>query len=320
MTSYLYVKETPWKGLGTQYSTQPDSAEDLVKKAKLDWDCIALPMSTERDEKIYGYKAIYREDTKGLLGVVNKNNPVIVQNRNMFVAFDFLLGNEVDVESATSFDNGRTVFGSFKIHQQYKLFDDEIDHYFVCVNDHLKPDGMVSILNTPVRIVCQNTLEMAMNKNFYNIRVPVGEDDDANRSVAATIIESAGNAILNLQKRSEEFFKKKIGPTYVDRLMEELFPFVEADEESLHNKQNEKIAMMRDTFKDECLDADNLNNYRGTQFAVLNALIDFDQHYIKNSEKAYDIGYRMKKLPGIGTPSEPSNVQKFLKIADKIAA
>lgn len=321
MQEMLYVKEIPWKGLGTQYSTQPNDGFEIVNKAKLNWEVTSLPMSTERDAQVAGYHALYREDTKTLLGVVNKRIPTIVQNIDMFRAFDYLLGNAVDVDTASSFDGGINVFGSFKIREQYKVLDDDIDHYFVVVNDHLKPDGKISILNTPVRVVCQNTLELAMHKNFYHLRMPVGDDAGINRSVSQSIIASAGDAILNLQKRSEEMYKKKVDLGYVDKVMDELFPFPQVDDETvLHTKTIENVEIMRDTFKSQCLDADNLNNYRNTQLWVFQALADYYQHYHKKADNAYDLGYRMKKLSGVGTPAEQNPVVKFLKIADALAA
>ena len=321
MQEMLYVKEVPWKGLGTQYTTQPTSGQELVEKAKLDWECIYLPMSTERDQTVLGYNAIYREDDKSLLGVVNKRHPIIVQNAEMFNAFDYLLGKEVDVDTASSFDGGINVFGSFKIHEQYKILDDDIDHYFVVINDHLKPDGKVSVLNTPVRVVCQNTLELAMNKNFYHLRVPVGIDAGINKSIAQSILSSVGDAIMSLQTKSEAMFKKKIDLAYVDRVMDELFPFPKVDDETvLHTKAIESVEIIRDTFRNQCLDADNLNNYRYTQLWMFQGLADYWQHYHKKADKAYDLGYRMKKLSGVGTPAEQNPVVKFLQIADKIAA
>lgn len=319
MQEMLYVKETPWKGLGTQYPTQPENMADMVKKAKLDWEVSYLPMSTERTERVLGYHAIYREDTKDLLGVVNKVRPILVQNAVMFNAFDYLLGESVDVETASSFDGGQTVFGSFKVREQYKLLDDDIDHYFVVVNDHLKPDGKVSVLNTPVRVVCQNTLELALHKNYYCLRVPVGLDESVNRSVSASVLQSVGDAIINLQKRAEDLVMKKTSEVYTEKVMDELFPFIKVDGESIYNKTNENIEIMRETFKNECLDADNLNNYRGTQWQWINALADYTQHWYKKADHAYDLGYRMKKLTGVGVPSEPNLLVKYLKISDKIS-
>lgn len=320
LSNLIYIKETPWKGLGTQYETQPRSAQELVDKAKIDWKVGSLPMVTSMHDHVDKYHAIYREDLGTILGVVNKN-PKIVQNEHMFNTFDYLLGSEVDVESVSSFDEGKLVMGAFKVREPYKLLDDDIDHYFVVINDHLKADGKISVLNTPVRIICQNCIETAIKKSFYHLRVPVGTEDSINRSIASTIINSVTDAFDDLQYRAEELYKKKVDRNYIDKLLDELFPYAKVEDDSvLHSKANEKVELIRDTFITQCLDADNLANYRGSQYQVYMALTDFHQHYVSNIDKAYDLSYRMKKLQGVGTATTENKVLKFLKIADKLAA
>lgn len=321
LSNLVHVNEVPWRGLGTSYETQPRDMNELVDKANLNWTVDAIPMFTELHEYVPNYHAVYRQDTNGVLGVVNTGRITVVQNSDMFNAFEYLLGTSVDVDTASSFDGGKTVFGSFKIHEQYKLLDDDIDHYFVVVNDHLKVDGKVSVLNTPVRIVCQNTLELAMSKNFYNLRIPVTADSGVNQSVAASILENVTDAVINMKERAETMFKKKVDLVNRDKILDELFPLPDVSEDSvLHSKAIEAIEIMRDTFQEECLDADNLDNYRGTQWHMYNALADFDQHVYKKVDNAYDLGYRMKRLTGVGVPAEPSRTAKYLKIMDQFAA
>lgn len=321
LDTLLYVKETPWKGLGTSFETQPTTAEEIVKKAQLDWVVMFLPMMTELHPTVDNYKAIYREDNNQVLGVVNNRNPVIVQNADMFNAFNYLLGKNVDAETASVFDSGRYTFGTFKVNEPYKILDDEVDHYFVVVNDHLKPDGKISVMNTPVRVVCQNAIESAIRKSFYHLRVPITGDASIDKSVSYTIIDSATDAMLDLQKRAEEMVRKKIDRTYLDKILDELFPFTQADDDSiLHSKANEGVEIVRETFISQCLHAENLMNYHGTQWAMYNAVVDFHQHYIKNVSKAYDLGYRMKKLTGVGVPTEVNTVAKYLQVADKLLA
>lgn len=321
LNSLVRLNETPWKGLGTQYETQPRSMIELVEKANLDWGVGTVPMITELHDHIPNYNCVYRLDNNGVLGVVNSYKLQPVQNSEMFSSFEYLLGSKVDVETAASFDSGRTVFGSFKIREQYKLLDDDIDHYFVVVNDHLKVDGKVSVLNTPVRIVCQNTLELAMSKNFYNLRVPVSGDAGINQNISVSILDNVASAILDMQQRAEDMFKKKVDINQKEKIIDELFPFPDVDENSvLHSKALESIEILRDTFQTECFDADNLDNYRGTQWHMYNALADFDQHIYKKADNAYDLGYRMKRLTGVGTPAEPSKAAKYLKIMDDFAA
>ena len=317
----IYIKETPWNGLGTTYETQPRTAEELVSKANIGWEVDYLPMKTDMHDHVGNYNAIYRKDIGSILGVVNKANPNIVQNEDMFNTFDYLLGDTVDVETVSGFDDGKLVMGAFKVREPYKILDDDIDHYFIVINDHLKPDGKISVLNTPVRIICQNCIETAIRKSFYHLRIPVGTDEGLNKAMSSKILNNIGVAFEDLAHRAEDLYKKKVDRRYVDRLLDELFPLTKAEDESvLFNKANEKVEYLRDVFITDCMGADNLSNYTGSQYQVYMALTDFHQHYMTNLDKAYDITYRMKKLTGVGTPTEINKGAKFLQIADKLAA
>lgn len=316
----IYVGERPWHNLGVHYEIAPKSSEEIIKGAHLDWTVAAVPMYTEIHGNVKGYHAIYREDNNDILGVVNNSRPIIVQNTETFESMDTLIDNQVDVETAASLGHGETIFGCFKIRQQYKVFDDDIDHYFVVMNEHCKVDGKVTILNTPIRVVCQNTLSAALTNNFYKVRIPITADKVANQTLAEKIMQSGEDAIYKLQKRADKMYKQKVSRESIEKLLDELFPYVKVDGDSLYNKQNETTNMIRETFLKDCMGADNLANYRGTNWQVLNAIIDFDQHYFKKVDKAYDLDYRMSKLPGVGTPTETSKVIKFLRMADELAA
>lgn len=317
----LYVGETPWHGLGVHYETPPKSAEEIIKGASLDWTVAATPMYTEKHSSVGNYHAIYREDNNDVLGVVNKARPIIVQNSDTFNAFDQLIDRQVDVDTAASLGLGETIFGCFKVREQYKLLDDDVDHYFVVMNEHCRVDGKVTVLNTPVRVVCQNTLSAALSNNFYKLRIPVSTDNGINSVIAGNILNSVGDAISQLRKRAEKMATQKITREHVEKVLDELFPYIKASDDSiLHSKANENTDMIRETFLRDCMGADNLANYRGTTYQVFNALTDFTQHYFKSVDKGYDLRHRMNTLPGMGVESEASKVAKFLSMADKLIA
>lgn len=320
----MYVGETPWHGLGHRYEVAPKTPQEIIEAAKLDWTVSAAKMNTELNpEGVLGYHAIYRDDNHEILGVVNDMYPRLVQNTETFNAFADILGNEVTVETAASLGRGGTVFGCFKINESYKLIDDDVEHYFVVVNDHTKSDGKITILNTPIRVVCQNTLSSALAAGSHKIRIPVTADTNMNAELARKIIESSGTCIAQLDNRANELLKQKVSRQYVETLLDELFPFVgDGSDESIHSKANERIDMMRHTFVEKCMGASDLQNYAGTQYQIYNALTDFSQHYFANAEKAYDLGYRMRMIPGMGGSSETpaALVSKYFKLKDKIVA
>ena len=226
------------------------------------WEVADKPMKTDIHDTVMNYHAIYRTDTNTVLGVVNKPNIIHTQNIDTFNAFEDIINKEVVTETAASLDRGVTIFGCFKIVNQYKLLDDNIDHYFVVVNDHLKCDGKVTILNTPVRVVCQNTLNAALSNNSGKIRIPISDNGSININLARKIINSADTAIAELTNTAEKMVAKKINNQYIDKLLDELFPYIEIKEgeSSTHDRANEKVEMLRDTFVHDCLNADNLSN------------------------------------------------------------
>lgn len=316
----LYVGETPWHGLGVKYDTAPETPEEIIRGAKLDWEVKAEEMKTDMYGRVPNHYALYRQDNSELLGVVNKARPVIVQNVNAFNSVETLLGNGLTVDTAASLGHGEKVFGCFLMSEKYKLLDDDVEHYFVIVNDHLRADGKVTVLNTPIRVVCQNTLSAALNNNVYKLRVPISDNRTINSTVASTIVNSAGIAIKSLQERAEKMATTRVDKLYVEKVLDELFPYIKADGESLHSKANEKTEMIRNTFINDCMGADNLANYRGTQFQIFNALTDYTQHYFTDVDKGYDLNHRMKTLPGFSSDSSAALVTKYLKMADKLIA
>lgn len=316
----LYVGETPWHGLGKDMTANPPkTSAEIIEGAQLGWTTNYARMKTDIHGEVPSWNAIYREDNNEILGVVHKARPILVQNTDTFNAVESMLGDKLDVETAASLGRGETVFGCFKIREQYRLLDDDLDHYFVIVNDHLKSDGKVTVLNTPVRVVCQNTLSEALNSSLYKLRVPITADTTINSTLAQNLITSVGSAISSLKATAEKMVAKKIDKAYITKMLDLLFPFQLADGTPIPSKANDAVAAIRQIFLDKCMGADNIANYRGTQYQCFMALTDFTQHYHKSAEKAYDINHRMKSVPGINVNVDMSKVMQYLRIADKIS-
>lgn len=317
----IQVRELPWAGITKDFSKEHiTSSEEIIKKADLDWQVEALRMKTDLHDRVLNYHAIYRTDTKEVLGAVNTYRPQIVQNVDMFNTVEHMIGNHLHAETAAGFDRGVKVFGCFKIQDKYKILDDEIDHYFVIVNDHLRPDGKVTILNTPVRIVCQNTLTAALSNNLYKMRIPVVGDAEIYASVCERILERAGNSITYLTDKAETLYGKKVDSKYLDTVMDVLFPYQMVDGYPADSKANESMSLCRETFINDYMGADDLGNYRGTQYQIMQACIDWDEHAFKKADKAYDLGYRMSRMPAFNSGAAPLMISQFMKIKDKIAA
>lgn len=128
------------------------------------------------DAQIAGRKATVRLDTQESLGVVSDYYGV-VQNADAFKFVDTLCSGELGsdhvpvIETAGVLGHGERVFISAKFPEDVILDnkgDDRVEMYVVFTTSH---DGTAAVncMVTPVRVVCNNTLNFAMGHNFGKI-------------------------------------------------------------------------------------------------------------------------------------------------------
>lgn len=322
---YIYVGETPWGKLGTLYEdNKPKTSQEIIQAADLDWKVGATPMYTEFHRQVDRWHCIYKEDeAKSVIGAVNVAYPKLIQNDETFKLIESMLGNKIEVETCGHVNGDEKVFGCFKVMDLFKLFDDDVDQYLVVLNEHLKVDGKITILYTPIRIVCQNTLAYALNNNVFKVRVAVSPDVQINQQMCYSINDQIAIASSQLTGRSEKYRKVRIGKDEVEHFLDDMFPIME-DPTGSHSKANEQQEIARETFLSECMNRPDLNNYKGTGYQLFQASMDFFQHYKTSSDKVYDLTYRMSLLPGQGSDTANTSMKKTItflnKLIDKQAA
>ena len=158
--SLFSVREKPWHGLGTIVMEAPVSAEAL-RLAGLDWKVVQEPVYTGNNELVEGYKANIRSTDRRVLGVVSDRYKV-VQNVEAFNFTDELLGAGVRYETAGSLQEGRKVWLLARLPREYIIAGERISPYLVFSNTH-DGSGSVKVAVTPVRVCCNNTLNLALS-------------------------------------------------------------------------------------------------------------------------------------------------------------
>ena len=155
----FYTREKPWHGLGVRVWEAPSSA-DALRLAGLDWQVLQEPIYTGTGETVAGYKANVRDNDRKVLGVVTDRYKVI-QNREAFAFTDSLLGNGVRYETAGSLQEGKKVWILARLPREYIISGERISPYLVFSNTH-DGSGAVRVALTPIRVVCNNTLNLAL--------------------------------------------------------------------------------------------------------------------------------------------------------------
>ena len=156
----FYVREKPWHGLGVEVKEAPTSADALVY-AGLDWEVMQENVYTEGGILVPGYKVNLRSADAAALGIVSDRYKV-VQNEDAFQFTDDLLGKGVTYETAGTLQGGRKVWMLARMPHRYIIAGDEIAPYMVVMNSHDGSSG-IKVAMTPIRVVCQNTLNLALS-------------------------------------------------------------------------------------------------------------------------------------------------------------
>jgi phage/plasmid-like protein (TIGR03299 family) len=161
--------EPAWHRLGTVIEQAASSAE-AIGLAGLDWRVEQWPVRAfdpddpATEAGVPGTVANVRTDTRAVLGVVGRRYRVF-QNREAFDFMDALVGDRLAMyETAGSLHGGRRVWMMARIPKEYRAGpDDLIRPYVLLTNTH---DGTQALrmIPTTVRVVCQNTLNLALRE------------------------------------------------------------------------------------------------------------------------------------------------------------
>lgn len=237
----FYVREKPWHGLGTMVQEAPTSA-DALRLAGLDWTVEARDMWLNGGyEPIPGYKANVRSSDNKVLGVVSDKYR-IVQNADAFAFTDALIGGDVHYETAGSLLDGKKIWLLAKLPDS-EICGDKTEPY-VCFSNTHDGSGAVRVCMTPVRVVCNNTLNLALNtaQRAWSVR-HVG-DISTKLVEAQQCLEMAGKYMDALAERADQMANTTVSDERLRKILDELFP--EADDMS--NIQKRHVQEMKDGY------------------------------------------------------------------------
>ncbi len=269
--SMFYTREKPWHGLGTRVEEAPSSA-DALRLAGLDWQVVQEPIYTGAGDMVSGYKANIRDSDRKALGVVSDRYKVI-QNREAFAFTDSLLGSGVRYETAGSLQEGRKVWILARLPREYIISGERISPYLVFSNTH-DGSGAVRVALTPIRVVCNNTLNLALNtaKRSWTM-VHTGNIQDKMQEAEDTLF-MAEKYMDSLGKEFERLRKQKVTDRQVKEYMELLLPA----EKDATPVQEKNIGKLREDMAKRYYDAPDLQGVGNNAYRFINAVSDFATH------------------------------------------
>ena len=264
-------RQVPWHGMGTQVEEAPTS-EDAIRYAGLDWEVLQKRLYTEDGMRIEGSYANVRSSDNKPLGVVGSRYQ-IVQNIDAFKFTDSLLGEGVKYETAGSLNEGRTIWLLAKMPDKYTILGDKVDPYLVFTNTH-DGSGAVKVAMTPVRVVCQNTLNCALHdaKRTWSAR-HLGSIE-SKLDEAKQTLQFAEAYMKSLNNTFEELYKVKLSDNDVTDIVNKVVPI----NPEMGNSQKKNSEIIRNDILRRFKEAPDLRELQYTGARLVQAVADTTTH------------------------------------------
>lgn len=265
----FYTREKPWHGLGTRVETELTSADALVA-AGLDWRVTADPIYDSFGREIEGYRANVRSSDASVLGIVS-DRYTIVQNAEAFEFTDSLVGEGLVYDTAGSLKGGKRIWLLGKLPERY-IVGDKVEPYICFTNTH-DGTGAVRACMTPIRVVCNNTLNLALSQASRAWSTPHKGDVQKRLEEARNTLKLADEYMNALKDQAEYFAYQRMTEGEAEHVIDEIIdlPKDATDrQKKTANEVKEQITV--------CMLAPDLAKFVGTKWGFLNAISDYVGH------------------------------------------
>jgi phage/plasmid-like protein (TIGR03299 family) len=229
----------------------------------------------------------YTTGQKDVLSVVGARYKT-VQNEELFSFADNLHDGNSDVywESAGSLKNGRVVFGTMSIPRTIVLdpqgVNDTTKLYLIVYTSH---DGSVAVQSaiTPVRVMCQNTLNLAMRQAKQSFKIRHTQTVEGKIAIARETLGLTFAYADEFEKQAQELFAIEVSNAKFSEIINKMYPKPEADKKGSIKKWENKVVLLDELYHNSPTNT----NIKGTAWGVVNALTE-RLDYFRTARKGGD--------------------------------
>ena len=211
----------------------------------------------------------------------------VLQNEELFDFADAIhdANPECRWESAGSLKKGRVVFGSVDIPRTMVLdsqgANDETKLYLIVWTSH---DGSVAVQAaiTPVRVVCQNTLNLAMNNAKQSFKIRHTQTAEGKIQVARETLGLALGYFDDFEKEAQALFAESVNDKQFLDIVKTVYPKPAEDSSKIaQTKWDNKMVTLNELYHNSPTNA----NIKGTKWGVFNTLTE-RLDYFRSSRKS----------------------------------
>lgn len=273
----MFANNIAWHGLGIVVSGTKNWKE-TIDLAGLNWTVGKYQLEFKGKEiPAWG---IFKQDINGdptdfLSSVGARYTPI--QNEFCFHFVNTLMEEEgCHYESAGALGNGERIWCLAKIPMDFEINNgDKHQTYLLFTTSH---DGSLSAQCrlTTVRVVCQNTLNMAVNLNGDFVKVKHTKDAEKKLEAAKQLISNTQQTTDSLKDKLQTLSERIISKEHYLDVLNKLFPPSE-DPNANNTRRNNTLLEITKLF--ESNDGDTFPEERGTAVNLFNAVTEYTDHF-----------------------------------------
>lgn len=273
MAAFASLRVPAWHALGTVFDNEVTTSE-MLRLAHLDGWNVRLEDITLPGRSHKNFFATVRtnpfDGQADVLGIV-KDRYRPYQNEDLFAFGDNLLDGG-RWETAGSIKNGTVVFGSLALDREVVLdptgADDKVNTYLLVHTSH---DGSLSIQAsvTPVRVVCQNTLNMALRGNKQTYKIRHTQKAEGRIAAAREALGIAHKYVDAFEKEAAALYATAVDDNKFFDIVKAAYPMPEQDVKGSLTKWQNKTDALFDIWG-----GPTETTIRGTAWGAYNALTE----------------------------------------------
>ena len=283
--SGYFTKQEAWHGLGTVLAEAPKTDEEALKAAGLDWNVLRLPLSFQMGERtvtspMFG---LVRDSDERFLGRCKEHYHVVQNSEAMSWCQPLVDTGLWTYETGGSLREGVYCWALLKQEEREIVPNDVLSNYLFYMWNHSGSNANV-VAPTSVRVVCSNTLQMALNVSadqgtqsriLHNRFLPQRMEE---------IREYHELLTAQFQNQADVFdslLKAEWNENKTRTLVNDLFPVSEetmaGSELTIAKRNNEAVMAM--AVGGEAAGAE-IAGVNGTAYGALMAVSEFNEHYL----------------------------------------
>lgn len=278
--SMAYANATPWHGLGN-YLTENQPIEVWAQQAGMDWNIreASVRFVAEHDEKISSIhtfpenKVLFRSDTNAPLSVVSQRYQVVQPREILEFYRDLTEISGFELETAGVLKGGRKIWALAKTGQSTALRGNDVTNGYVLLATACDGTLATTAQFTSIRVVCNNTLAVALAGGTGAVKVPhsTNFDPEAVKKQLGISVSSWDEFMYRMKQLSERKVKSVEAERYFLRV------FTDHSTKAVGQTNERAMAKALKLFDGQGKGSD-LDSAKGTAFGLLNAVTEFVDH------------------------------------------